>query len=443
MKRSIEKELLEWKNSDDRLPLIVRGARQVGKSFTIESFGRNNFSNVVVVNFEERPVLASCFDTLEISQIMKNLSHLTGQEIRPGNTLLFLDEIQNCVPALKALRYFKEKMPALHIIAAGSFLEFVLEDEPGISFPVGRVQFINMKPLSFREFLHAIGQRGLNEIIDSISIETSLTDAVHQHLLRFVRDFFFIGAMPGVVQKFINSQSYLDSQRVQASILDFYRLDLAKYAKKNQYKNLHILFDRLPDLIGQHFKYSKIDPDSSNPSRDYKQALHKLQLARLIHIVSASSANGAPLRAEVDSKKFKVFFLDIGLLQYALELDETERAAALVDIHRGIIAEQFVAQELLAYIDPYLDRHLFYWDRQKKGSTAEVDFVSSISGHIIPIEVKAGSSGKLKSLQQFMQTKSAKIGVRISEAPLSFEKGVLSIPFYLISELPRLVTKVL
>ncbi len=441
MKRSIEKELLEWKNSSDHKPLIVRGARQVGKSYTIESFGSHHFSDVLTINFEEKPVFATCFQSLEITQILKMISQLSNREIIPGKTLLFLDEIQNCLPALKALRYFREKMPSLHVIAAGSFLEFVLEDEPEISFPVGRVQFINMKPLSFVEFLNAMGQQGLNELIATVTLENLIAEPLHQHLMRFVRDFFFIGGMPGVVEKFNQRQSYLEAQRAQGSILDFYRLDLAKYAKKQDYKNLHVLFDRLPDLIGQHFKYSHIDPEASNPSRTYKLALHKLDLARLIHLVHRTDANGLPLRAEMDDRKFKVFFLDIGLLQYALELDEKERASELADIHRGVIAEQFVAQEMLAYIDPYADRHLFYWDRQKKGSTAEVDFVQSVSGRIVPLEVKSNTIGKLKSIRQFLASKSLVVGLRISAAPLSFEQGILSVPFYLISQLPKLIER--
>ena len=438
MKRTIDKHLLEWKEAQDHIPLLVRGARQVGKSYAVEAFGRQNFSNVVVANFEEKPYLATCFQTLEIPSIIGKLSSLAGQEIIPGKTLLFLDEIQSCIPALKALRYFREKLEALHVIAAGSFLEFVLEDEPDISFPVGRVQFINMKPLSFQEYLQAIGQGSLNEILASVTMENPLQEALHQHLLGFVRDFFFVGGMPKVVQKFSESRSYLECQRLQASILDFYRLDLAKYAKKTQFKNLDTLFRRLPQMIGQHFKYSHIDPESANPARDYKLALHKLELARIIHLVYASEAHGAPLPAKMDGKKFKAFFLDIGLLQYAVEVDPTDKFTELVDIHRGKLAEQFVAQELLAYIDPYLERHLFFWERQKP-ATAEVDFLMNIGGSIAPIEVKAGKTGTLKSLKQFLIENPSLVGTRISEAPLSFERNILNVPFYLISQLPRLL----
>lgn len=248
--------------------------------------------------------------------------------------------------------------------------------------------------------------------------------------------------MPRIADKFSRNNSFLDCQHAQSAILDLYRLDLAKYSKKLQYKNLLILFDQIPEFVGKHFKYSKIDSESSNPSRDYKISLHKLELARLIHKVSCTSANGLPLRAEVDSRTFKVFFLDIGLLQYALEIDTNDLATPLADIHRGVLAEQFVAQELLAYTDPYLEKHLFFWERLKKGSSAEVDFIISISGKLVPIEVKAGKNGTLQSLQQFLATKPAKVGIKISEAPLSFKRNILSLPFYMISELPRLLAEI-
>lgn len=442
MKRLIETDLIQWKDSPERLPLILRGARQVGKSYTAETFGQKYFSNILTINFEEKPYFCSCFESLEVDSIVKRLAHLSGQNIIPGETLLFLDEIQNCPSAIRALRYFKEKLPNLHVIAAGSFLEFVLEDEPIISFPVGRVQFMNMKPLSFMEFLDAIGQGGIKEILSSMSLlESSLAPDLHQHLLGFVREYYFVGGMPAAVVKFIQSHSYSALQHIHASILDAYRLDLAKYAKKNQYKNLHVLFEKIPELTGQHFKFSKIDPHASNPARDYKYALHKLELARVIQLVYRSDANGLPLKAEIDDKKFKTFFLDIGLLQYALEIDTSDRTSQLADIHRGVMAEQFVAQELLAYVDPYLDRHLFYWDRQREGGSSEVDFVVNMANQIIPIEVKAGSAGKLKSLLQFLTVKNSKIGVKISEAPLSLDRNILSVPFYLIHQLTRLIAQ--
>ncbi len=445
MKRAIEKELILWKNKSDRTPLIIRGARQVGKSFTVEDFGKKNFQNVVVVNFEEKSQAKSCFESLDTQDILKKLGYLYGTSISPESTLLFLDEIQLCPQAIKALRYFKEKLPALHIIAAGSLLEFVLEDkdEP-ISFPVGRVRFLNMKPLSFIEFINAIGQGQWEEALKAISLENPLSDAFHSHLMQFVKDYFLIGGMPAAINAYRNSQSYIEVIREQKALLDIYRLDLAKYGQKKEFAHLQRLFESCPQLVVKHFRYSKIDPESTNPSREYKIALKKLQQAHLIFPVHATSANGLPLKAEENEKKFKLLFLDIGLLQNALEIDSTAfTGSSFHQVNAGTLAEQFVGQELLAYEDCYLTSHLFFWETEKVGNTAEIDFVTNFHGKIVPIEVKAGKSGHLASLYQFLERKPAPIGLHISTKPLSFKNRVLAVPFYLIKEIPRLIASIL
>ncbi len=443
MKRTLEEELKNWKDREKKIPLIVRGARQIGKSYLVEEFGNKNFSNVVVANFEEKSYLSACFETLEVDTIVQRISQLTNEKIIPGETLIFFDEIQNCLPALKALRYFKEKMPELHVIAAGSFLEFVLEDEKEISFPVGRVQFLNMRPMSFMEYLQAVGQKGLCKMITTVSLTKPFPNEIHQRLLNFVRDYFMVGGMPSAVDLFAIERKFTEVRKAHASILESYRLDLGKYGKKSQYRNLDLLFRRAPALAGIHFKYKNIDPESPNPARDYKYSLRKLDLARVIHLVHRTKAKGIPLQAQADEKRFKLFFLDIGLLQHALGIDPVEAATSpLLELKSGVLAEQFVAQELLAYLDPYIDKHLYYWDRKKIGGEAEIDFVINLSGKIIPIEVKAGKTGTLKSLRHFLDTHPVCTGVKISESNLSHDKQVLSIPFYLISQIERILGEV-
>ena len=322
MKRDVEKELLLWKEKRERTPLIIRGARQVGKSYTIEAFGKANFEQLVTINFEENPRAIACFESLEVEVILKQLGYLYGVVIIPGTTLLFLDEIQLCPQAIRSLRYFKEKLPTLHVIAAGSLLEFVLENEKEpLSFPVGRVRFLNMKPLSFREFLQAIGQGQWEELLGECDLGKPIPEEFHTHLLQFVRDYFLIGGMPAAVKSYVTSRSYVEVQREHRALLDIYRLDLAKYGQKNEFAHLQKLFNRAPFLVAKHFRYSKIDPESTNPAREYKNALHKLHQAGLIIPVYATSANGLPLKAEINEKKFKLLFLDIGLLQTALEID--------------------------------------------------------------------------------------------------------------------------
>jgi len=442
MKRAVEKELTKWKEKEDRTPLIIRGARQVGKTFTVEDFGKRYFQSLIVVNFEEKPEASSCFETLDVQTILKQLGLLYGTVILPGETLLFLDEIQLCPEAIKSLRYFKEKLPQLHIIAAGSLLEFVLEDEEApISFPVGRVRFLNMKPLSFREFLEAIGQGQWNQALEDVTIENPLPEPFHALLMQFVRDYFLVGGMPAAIKAYLKSHSYIEALYEQKALLDVYRLDLAKYGKKKEFAHLQRLFEACPDLVAKHFRYSKIDPESTNPAREYKYALRKLHQANLISPVHATAANGIPLKSEENEKKFKLIFLDIGLLQCALGVDPALfTATTFYQVNAGVLAEQFVGQELLAYADCYLDPHLFFWEGDK-GSDAEVDFVTNYHGKVVPIEVKAGKGGRLNSLRQFLAKKQVSLGLHISTQPLAFKNQVLSIPFYLIKEIPRLASE--
>lgn len=318
MKRLIEKELLKWKNQEDRLPLILRGARQVGKSFTIEKFGKENFKNVVTLNFEFKPDFADCFESLDPNRIVSRIELMTETDITDEHSLLFLDEIQQCPRALLALRYFKEKRPNLHVIAAGSLLEFVLKEED-FSFPVGRVMFLYMRPLSFYEFLFNSGYIKLLKEIENTSFDQIMDKSVHEHTLRLVREYMLVGGMPAVVNKYIETKSFLEVHRIQSSLLESYRNDFGKYASKAQFKYLQRLFDRAPFLVGKVFKYAKVDPDAR--SRELKVALDQLCWTGLINRVFHTSANGIPLQSEVNEKKFKLVFLDIGLMQNANKID--------------------------------------------------------------------------------------------------------------------------
>ncbi len=434
MKRSLYTVLQLWKDDPFRLPLIVDGARQVGKSYAVEHFGAQTFNNVAVVNFEVNTRFSSCFAELDSTAIIKNLEILLKQNIECGKTLLFLDEIQVCPRAIKSLRYFKEQLPELHVIAAGSLLDFTLHREK-FSFPVGRVQFVYMRPLSFVEFLRARGEIQVSEMISMTTLDNKLTPPVHEHLLQLVREYFFLGGMPAIVAAYNREHSLLKCQQLQSSLITTYQADFNKYATDAQQKYLRTFFERSPQLVARQFQYKKIDPNTR--SRELKGALEQLCLAGLLHRVHETSANGIPLRME---KKFKLLFLDIGLYQRALQVDLRQyNETDLLALHEGCLAEQFVGQELLAYANVFEDKYLYYWERSKKNSSAEVDFVVNIDANIVPIEVKAGKTGRLRSLAQFLQEKKCSIGVRISQAPLHYEHNILSIPFYLISQLPRLL----
>lgn len=443
MRRKIEKMLEEWKNDTERMPLIIRGARQVGKSYIIEKFGKSSFDSLVVVNLEYQKNLQECFSSLDPKKIILQLEAILGKPIIPGKTLLFLDEIQESKEALKSLRYFKEKLPLLHVIAAGSLLEFSINDE-NFSFPVGRVQFLYLYPLSFIEFLDAMGQKKILEFLENVSIKNPPSFAIHQHLLNFVKDYFLIGGMPFVVKNYIKKKSFLYTMRVQESLLISYQNDFGKYAKKTKYEYLQKLFQRAPEMVGKHFKYSKIDLTAKNPAREYKSALQKLSNAGLINEIYASDCNGLPLRAERNMKKFKLIFLDIGLLQRALGIDyRIFTAKNIFQINSGVLSEQFVGQELLSQGDLYIKKQLFFWKREKLGSDAEIDYAFEILSHIIPIEVKAGKTGRLRSLQIFLKEKKIKIGIKISSQPLLLEKNILSIPFYLVHKIEDFLKELL
>lgn len=437
MYRSIEPILKKWKDETDRLPIILRGARQVGKSFTIEKFGNEYFDSLITCNFEFRPELIHCFDTFDPLSICTKLEVAFKTRIIPGKTLLFLDEIQNCPAAITALRYFKEKLPSLHVIAAGSLLEFVLHEER-FSFPVGRVQFLYLKPLSFYEYLVSQNHDRLVEILENITLEQPLDLFIHKQLLVLLREYFLIGGMPSVVRSFLEKKSFLECQNILGSLLETYRSDFPKYSTKTQHKHLQICFEKTPGLICQQFKYSHISTE--HRSSDFKIALEQLQWAGLLNKVVSTNASGLPLQIHAKENKFKLLFLDIGLVSCANKLDiQAAWDIELTQINSGALAEQFVGQELLAYSNPYISTQLYYWDRDKKGSMAEVDYVIQAGSQILPIEVKSGTTGTLKSLAQFLLEKKAPFGIRISQHPLSFHEQILSIPLYLINQLPRLI----
>jgi predicted AAA+ superfamily ATPase len=436
MKRDIEKDLLTWKTSPVRSPLLVRGARQVGKSWIIEKFGKEQFEKILVINFEQKPEATACFDTLLPEKIISALELLTGFKIEQGKTLLFLDEIQEFPKAILALRYFKEQMPGLHIIGAGSLLEFALNEED-FKMPVGRIQFLFLRPLSFLEFLSAIDRENLREYLCTVTLNNIPQTVIHDELLKLIREYVALGGMPEVISSYLQTKSLLQTQDVQSDILSTYRRDFGKYSKKTNHKTLSLLFEKAPGLVGSWFKYNKVDREV--PSREIKIALQQLSQAGLLYQVHHSSASGLPLITTQNDRKFKLLFLDVGLVKRGCFLD----TALLFNenimlINQGLLTEQFVGQELLAYSNCKDDVRLFFWIREERNSSAEVDFVTSIGDKIVPIEVKAGTVGRLKSLKIFMEEKHSSIGIRISAAPLALESKVLSIPFYLIGELHRL-----
>jgi uncharacterized protein len=433
--RHLEKDLRHWMSQTPRKPLLIRGARQVGKSSLVESFADQHFEHTVVVNFELEPELAACFENLQPSAICQAISAIKKQPIIPGKTLLFLDEIQDCPNAIRALRYFKEKYNELHVIGAGSLLDLALRDAE-FRMPVGRVGFLYLYPLSFKEFLHAFNP-SLIDYIEKATPAQPVPEAIHTHLLKQVRLYMLLGGMPEVLASYQQNEDIQSVQAIQSSVIQTYDNDFGHYASWAAPELLRKCFRQVPLLIGSQIKYNKIDPDLR--SRDLKQALVVLEDANIIQRIRATSAKGLPLDATLNEKKFKLNFIDVGLVKRCNQLD----ASLLLNedimlLNRGALAEQFVGQELLAYSASFDRGRLYFWARDDHGR-AEVDYIAAMGANIIPIEVKAGAVGKLRSLKQYLLEHENKMGVRISERPLSFDQGILSVPFYMIEALPRLV----
>ena len=438
IKRNIDQILDQWKHSRVRQPLLIRGARQVGKTYSVTDFGKRAFENIVSVNFEEQPEMSRCFSDLNPKNIIDRLSILKRMTISPGRTLLFLDEIQECPQAITSLRYFLEKMPELHVIGAGSLIEFALHVEE-FRMPVGRVQNVYMYPMSFAEFLTAVGEDRLLNHIHTVDLQTGMEQVFSIRLENLFRQYLLIGGMPRVVKAFEDKVVMEELQRLQSGLIRTYIDDFAKYASTAKHKYLKEVYSRAPQMAGQRYKYSHVNPGIE--AKFLKEALGLLCDARCLSKICHASGAGVPLLATANERKFKIAFLDVGLMQNALGVqDSIILIDSVMQINAGSIAEQFVAQELLACADPYADKKLHFWAREARGSNAEVDFLIEIGGMPIPVEVKAGARGSLKSMRLFLnEYPNTLLGIRYSMHELSYFDQILSIPLYMVNQTQRLV----
>lgn len=397
MNRFITEKLLAWKNQERRKPLVVRGARQVGKTWTVIDFGRNHFEGSVhAVDLEQRPDWHRVFEgNLVASRMLSELEILLDARIVPGKDLLFLDEIQSCPRAIMALRYFYEECPELHVIAAGSLLEFAVKD---ISFPVGRVQFLTMYPMCFAEFLQATGRTAAAEII--LSPPARQPESVHSMLLDELRRYMFVGGMPEGVLAYTRSGRIREALEVQSELVNAYRQDFSKYSPHSDKRCLNAVLSSVARSVGQQIKYSRLAEGFTNPT--IKKAFDLLCLAQVIRKAPAANPAGLPLGASASERKFKALVVDIGLMQHltGMPVDVEYARSDLLAIHQGAMAEQFVGQELVAAGQD----ELHYWAREAKSSSAEVDFLTVISGKIYPVEIKSGAAGRLRSLHLLLET---------------------------------------
>lgn len=433
MKRLLFTELIKWRNSPIRKPLLLRGARQVGKTHVVRQLG-SQFESFVEINFEKNPNLKKIFEPdLDPLRISRDLSIVLNKKIEPQKTLLFVDEIQEEPRAITALRYFYEEMPQLHLIAAGSLVDFAIEQ---VGIPVGRVEFLYMYPMSFIEYLAAKGCQSLAiEIINHTPTEL-MNEAIHNKALRLLGEYMAIGGMPAAVNQWIAQQDIELCGKVLKSIKNAYEQDFSKYAKKHEIKYLDLLFKQIPSMVCQHFKYSNLSTNFKK--RDLEPPLHLLEKAGIINQIVKSVGGGIPLGAQADFNKFKLIMHDIGLNQTLLGLDlkdwflEPESAF----INKGNITESFVGQELLAYSNSSDKHRLYYWHTEKRSAQAEVDYLMASDNKVIPIEVKSGHGGGLQSIRLFLDTHpQSPYGIRLSIQNYSIFDHIHSYPLYAIASL--------
>ncbi len=411
-KRNIDKKLLEWKDAPRRKPLLVRGARQVGKSTAVREFGKC-FKYFVEVNLERQPSVRQLFTKdINVFRTCEGISAMTGIPVVAGETLLFIDEIQASQEAIMSLRYFKEDYPDLHVIAAGSLLEFALEELP--SFGVGRIRSLYMYPFSFDEFLSAQGLDVTVNYKQRASACSPLPEAVHNELVAQLKTFYLVGGMPAAVAEWAASRSYIECAHVHHDILDTYQDDFAKYKARVSPVLLRKVLRSVALQAGDKFVFRQVDGDVHSSA--VREALHLLTLAGLVMPVTHSDGNGTPLGAEENCRYTKYLFLDLGLMQTMLGTPSAEvLLASDVDfVNKGAASEMFAGLEMTKYRDCFQKAELFYWQNGARGTNAEIDYLEAKDGRVVPIEVKANTRGSMQSLWLFMRKKGISDAVRTS-----------------------------
>ncbi|MCF7899199.1 ATP-binding protein [Candidatus Babeliales bacterium] len=433
MKRFVDYFLIKWKSSPLRKPLLIRGARQVGKTYSAREFGKT-FDSFIELNLELEQDAREIFEkSLDPNVIIQKISALTGKRIIPGQTLLFLDEIQLVPQAVTALRYFYEMMPELHVIAAGSLLDFAIKT---VGMPVGRVSSLYMHPLSFIEFLRAIGSGIIIEEILNHELKDEMLEVLHNKFLDLVGQYLAIGGMPQAVACWKNLQDIHLCSEIPNTLISTYRQDFEKYAQKYQIKYLNVLFNNIPHQLGRKFKYNEIEGEYRK--RELSPCLDLLLTAHVAHKVMRTSAQGIPLGAGVDLHSFKILLIDVALSQFILGLKTGNWILKPLEefINKGELVESFVGQEILAYENPTRESQLYYWQNESRGSEAEIDYVIQKEKDIIPVEVKSGKGTAMKSMKIFLENHAqSPYGIRFSTNNYSEHEKIHSYPLYAVAKI--------
>jgi hypothetical protein len=438
----------DWKLRPGRKPLVLRGARQVGKTHLVTHWGRASFRSVVTVDLERERELHQVFDQSDPWKMLQELAVVKNQPLAPGESLLFLDEVQACPRALPALRYLHELVPALHVVAAGSLLDFALRDVAH-SMPVGRVEYLFLHPLTFQEFVGAVEGEGLADVLDRYHIGDNIGGAVARRLEDAARHYLFVGGMPEAVQAYADRAPLVDIQRIQSSIVGTMEDDFARYGSRTQQDLLRLALRHVARHLGRKIKF--VNVSAERRAAEVRAALDLLAKGRVVHLVHHSSANGVPLGAEVNEKRFKALFLDCGLANRICGLPLVD-AGGLLTVNEGALAEQFAGQELRASGLPFEDTPLFYWHREARNANAEVDYVIAAGAEIFPVEVKSAAGGALRSVFQFLSEKGRNRAIRLylgqageELLPIPGDTArtvrVLSLPLYLAGQVRRLAAE--
>jgi len=433
MEREAYRELLGWKSNKKRKPLVVQGARQVGKTFLINEFGRHEYKNHFHLNFEQDKHLSSLFDSsLHPQQIIENIGIYLGGKIKASNTLLFFDEIQAAPRALTSLKYFQEQAPEFDIISAGSLLGISIgKDE---AFPVGKVNFLTLFPLSFTEYLMAVGEQLFVDSLNTIEEIKPFPNAIHEKMLAHLKLYLFLGGMPEAIKEYLDNRDIGAVREIQNEILKAYERDFSKYTEKKQALRTSELWNSVPRQLAREnkkFKYSDIRKGAR--TNMYEQTIEWLRKAGLIQLAYNLAAPKLPLSAFADYSKFKIYLHDVGLLTAKLNItsDQILLPDALFRQFNGAFIENFVAQELASA----RDNSLFYWTSK---SDAEVDFILESGKEIYPLEVKSGSSRNTKSLQSYASKYNPGKIIRTSPRNLIQSDNFLNIPLYAINLIDKL-----
>lgn len=452
MDRASLNTLKQWHQGTNRLPMVLRGARQVGKTWLVRELARQANLRLLEVNFERAGTeVRDIFKSKDPMVVVRALELLSGQSVEPSASLLFLDEIQAAPELLANLRWFAEELPSLPVVAAGSLLDFALADH-SFSMPVGRISYLHLEPMTFEEFLQAAGEMELLKEICQWTPGSDLPEIAHGRLVTRYRDFMVVGGMPSVVRQWLDNGSLLACAELQQALLGTYREDFSKYSRRVPVERVGRVMDAIPRALGRPFKYTHVADGERTTA--IREALELLFLARLATRVQASTGMGIPLGGDIRERVFKVIFLDSGLVCAALGLN-LRRAADLTGltlVNEGGLAEQVAGQALRAALPHFYDRALYFWCSEQKGASAEVDYLIQHGTSVVPLEVKAGTTGALKSLHHFVALRGLPLAVRvnadrpsITEIAVKTTAGVparyrlLSVPFYLVGQLPRLL----